>query len=527
MTLGAVRRIRRLSDRTPLRVKLVVALLALVTVALVATGVAATTALQGYLVDRIDSQLRSFARDGRGAAEPGYARRGEHGPTPLPSAFYVLMLDDAGRVVGERRAPLAAGGGAPDVSSLTIDVARERAGTPFTVSDRTGDGSHWRVLVTLRPGGTGSRVTALSLDEVDSTVRRLLGILIVVSLGVVVVLAGLAYAVVRSSLRPLEEVEDTAEAIAAGDLSRRVPDHDGRTEVGRLTRALNGMLAQIESAFRSREASEAAARRSEERMRRFVTDASHELRTPLTSIRGFAELYRQGAASAPADVPRLMRRIEDAAARMGLLVEDLLLLARLDQQRPLQRRPVDLVSVATDAVHEARAVEPRHRIDVQVLGGDPAPHGAPPVVLGDDARLRQVAGNLLGNALTHTPEGTPVTVRVGTVSENGHRWAVLEVADRGPGLAPEQADRVFERFYRADSSRARATGGAGLGLSIVSALVAAHGGTVQVHTEPGKGATFRVRLPLERRGDERGTSEEPSATTAPEQRGTSEQHSGT
>jgi two-component system OmpR family sensor kinase len=187
-----------------------------------------------------------------------------------------------------------------------------------------------------------------------------------------------------------------------------------------------------------------------------------------------------------------MRRIEDAAARMGLLVEDLLLLARLDQQRALERRPVDLVAIATDAVHDARAVDPQRRIDVEVL--DTSSHAL--VVLGDDARLRQVAGNLVGNALTHTPAGTPVTVRVGAVAEDGRRWAVLEVADTGPGLTPEQAERVFERFYRADSSRARTTGGSGLGLSIVNALVAAHGGTVGLDTAPGRGATFRVRLPL-------------------------------
>jgi two-component system OmpR family sensor kinase len=367
----------------------------------------------------------------------------------------------------------------------------ERAGRPFTVDDRSGNGDRWRAVAKPQPGGTGSVVTALSLAEVDNTVAQLLGILLVVSLAVLAVLAFLTYAVVRSSLRPLEEVEVTAEAIAAGDLSRRVPDRDERTEVGRLSRALNGMLAQIESAFRSREASEAQARRSEERMRRFVTDASHELRTPLTSIRGFAELYRQGAASS-ADVPRLMRRIEDAAARMGLLVEDLLLLARLDQQRALERRPVDLVAIATDAVQDARAVDPQRRIDVEVL--DTSGHA--PVVLGDNARLRQVAGNLVGNALTHTPARTPVTVRVGAVAEDGRWWGVLEVADTGPGLTPEQAERVFERFYRADSSRARATGGSGLGLSIVNALVAAHGGTVGLDTAPGKGATFRVRLPL-------------------------------
>jgi two-component system OmpR family sensor kinase len=495
MRTGPVRRIQRLSERTPLRLKLVAALLALLTVALVATAATATTVLRDNLVERVDSQLVAYA--GAGATPGGegrFPRRNERGgPPELPSSFYVVVLDSTGQVVDEVAAPLRKGTAAPAVPALPTAEARERAGRPFTVEDRSGTGPRWRALVMPLRGGDGSVVTALSLAEVDNTVGQLLGILIVVSLVVLIVLAFLTYAVVRSSLRPLEEVEDTAEAIAAGELSRRVPDRDERTEVGRLSRALNGMLAQIESAFRSREASEAEARRSEERMRRFVTDASHELRTPLTSIRGFAELYRQGAASAPEDVPRLMRRIEDAAARMGLLVEDLLLLARLDQQRALERRPVDLVTIATDAVHEARAVDPQRAIDVHVVDGS-GPQA--PVVLGDDARLRQVAGNLVGNALTHTPDGTPVTVRVGTVAGDGERWAVLEVADAGPGLSPEQAERVFERFYRADSSRARATGGTGLGLSIVKALVAAHAGTVAVRTAPGEGATFTVRLPL-------------------------------
>jgi two-component system OmpR family sensor kinase len=225
-------------------------------------------------------------------------------------------------------------------------------------------------------------------------------------------------------------------------------------------------------------------------MRRFVADASHELRTPLTSIRGFAELYRQGAVQSPEDVARILRRVEDEAARMGLLVDDLLLLARLDQQRPLEQRPVDLLALATDAVQDARAVDPGRPVAVQVVGSPPGP------VTGDEARLRQVVGNLVTNALNHTPPGTPVLVSVG--GEPG--WAVLAVTDRGPGLAPEDADRVFERFYRADASRTRAAGGTGLGLSIVAALVAAHGGRVDVESAPGRGATFRVRLP-QRQGD--------------------------
>jgi two-component system, OmpR family, sensor kinase len=300
---------------------------------------------------------------------------------------------------------------------------------------------------------------------------------------VLLVLGVAGYWVVHRSLRPLIEVEQTAAAIAAGQLDRRVPQRDPGTEVGRLSLALNGMLAQIQRAVASSESSAAQARSSEDRMRRFITDASHELRTPLTTIRGFAELYRQGAAS---DVEMLMSRIESESSRMGLLVEDLLLLARLDAQRPLERHRVDLLALATDAVHDAQSIAPKRTITMEVFDGPGTPE-----VLGDEARLRQVLGNLVANALQHTPEAAGVTVRVGTDGDN----AVLEVCDEGPGMTSQDAQRVFERFYRTDSSRARASGGTGLGLSIVDSLVYAHGGTVSVTTAPGHGCRFKVNLP--------------------------------
>ncbi|WP_264990629.1 sensor histidine kinase, partial [Mycobacterium kiyosense] len=272
-------------------------------------------------------------------------------------------------------------------------------------------------------------------------------------------------------------------AIAGGQLDRRVTERDPRTEVGRLSSALNGMLAQIQEALAASEASAETARTSEERMRRFITDASHELRTPLTTIRGFAELYRQGAAS---DVSMLLSRIESEASRMGLLVEDLLLLARLDVQRPLESHRVDLLALASDAVHDGRAMGPRRNITMEVLDGPGTPE-----VLGDEPRLRQVLSNLVANAIQHTPDTADITVRVGTQGDD----AVLEVADQGPGMSQQDADRIFERFYRTDSSRARASGGTGLGLSIVDSLVKAHGGRVTVTTAPGQGCCFRVALP--------------------------------
>jgi two-component system OmpR family sensor kinase len=234
-------------------------------------------------------------------------------------------------------------------------------------------------------------------------------------------------------------------------------------------------------------------------MRQFVADASHELRTPLTSIRGYAELYRQGAVTSTAEVAEVLGRIEDQAARMGLLVEDLLLLARLDQQRPLEQRVVDLTVIAVDAVHDARVLDPDRKIglhlDLAVDPDDEDEDGNPLTVLGDEARLRQVLSNLVNNAITHTPAGTPVDVRLSRREEDGQPLAVVEVADQGPGLTAEQSERIFERFYRADAVRSRENGGTGLGLAIVAALVAAHGGRVELDTAPGDGATFRVLLP--------------------------------
>ncbi|WP_164703445.1 cell wall metabolism sensor histidine kinase WalK, partial [Modestobacter sp. KNN46-3] len=351
--------------------------------------------------------------------------------------------------------------------------------------------TRWRVGATQVPATPFSDEFVLlvgqDLSADEDALNRLVRIELVVGLLVLAVLGIAGHLVVRNSLRPLVEVEHTAQAIAAGDLSRRVPDGDDRTEVGRLSQALNGMLGRIESSFRAQQASEEHAVASEARMRRFVADASHELRTPLTSIRGFAELHRQGAVHGPEETGRLLQRIESEATRMGLLVEDLLQLARLDQQRPLALGPVDLAELAGDAVHDARAVAPDRSLSLQL---DPSLTDAP-VVRGDEARLRQVIGNLVTNALTHTPADTRVTIRV---AEDGAEpgWLVLAVTDEGPGLAQADADRVFERFYRADASRTRAAGGTGLGLSIVAALVEAHGGRVELHTAPGEGATFAV-----------------------------------
>jgi len=309
--------------------------------------------------------------------------------------------------------------------------------------------------------------------------RKLAGILVegLASAAVLVGLGLLALRLVRVGLRPLDDIAATAGAIAAGDLSRRVGPAEPTTEVGRLGLALNAMLGQIEAAFAERRASEA-------RLRRFVADASHELRTPLTSIRGYAELFRRGADARPEDLATTMQRIEEEAERMGGLVDELLLLARLDQGRPLQRAPVDLAALAAEAVEQARVIDPERPLELDADG--------PVVVIGDQDRLRQVAANLLANVRMHTTAGTAARVEVSA----GDGRAVLEVVDHGQGLSQEQAARVFDRFYRTDPARARAKGGAGLGLSIVAAIAEAHGGRASVASAPGKGARFRIELPL-------------------------------
>lgn len=479
-------------DRMPLRVRLVVASTVLVALGLAISGFVASTVLRGYLVDRVDDQLRQASQhfggpEFRGVPPGGVGpnARDDDAPSNLYTAFYDASGNPSGSVAPNY------GPASQEVPKLPATVSTSTLvndGMPFTVGSQGDDGS-WRVLA--RPIGAGGQVlVAQSLSDVEHTVGRLQLLELLIGLGVVIVLAGAGYFVVRRSLRPLTEVEQTAEAIAAGDLSRRVPEAHPGTEVGRLSAALNAMLVQIERAFHVQRESEQSARRSEEQMRQFVADASHELRTPLTSIRGFAELFRQGAVADPEELERVMRRIEDEGARMGVLVDDLLLLARLDQRRPLERQPVDLGRLTSDAVEDVRMVAPGRPIDLVVDDAQP------PVVVGDELRLRQVLGNLLGNALTHTPEGAAIHVRLATRTEDDGRWAVLEVADEGPGLDEEHAQRVFERFYRVDAARTRAQGGSGLGLSIVAGLAEAHGGRVELDTVRGEGATFRVVLPL-------------------------------
>jgi two-component system OmpR family sensor kinase len=456
-----------------LRIGLVAATLVLVACGLVTSGVAVTSILRHSLISRIDSTLleasRSWAQAPRRQSAPPY-----EGPDPgrPPSKFYV-------RGIGSDRTTFTAINDRNAEPALPPD--NDVGPNPVTLPSVNGSDILWRAVSVRGPHGLTT--VAVDLSDVQHTVRSLVWLQFGIGVAVLAVVGIVSFAVVQRSLRPLSEVEQTAAAIASGQLDRRVPERDPRTEVGRLSLALNGMLTQIQQALASSESSAETARGSEDRMRRFITDASHELRTPLTTIRGFAELYRQGAAR---DVAMLLSRIESEASRMGLLVDDLLLLARLDTQRPLEHNRVDLLALASDAVHDAQAIDPKRTITMEVLDGPGTPE-----VVGDEPRIRQVLSNLVANALQHTPTSANVIVRVGTDGDD----AVLEVADKGPGMSHEDASRVFERFYRTDSSRARASGGTGLGLSIVDSLVHAHGGVVTVTTAPGEGCCFRVTLP--------------------------------
>lgn len=473
----------------PLRFTLVAALVVLALLGLLASGVAVTSAIEKSLLHRTDQQLREAAQ---GWAKPRSIRPlpplDEPGPGRPPTLFFVRLQNPDGRT------QLIINDG---TDQPLIPETPGRA--PITVRSIGDSSVEWRSLTTTTP--EGSTTVAIKLTANNDTVDKLIVLQLSIGAAVLLALAFGAYFVIRRSLRPLVVVEGTAAAIAAGDLHRRVPVRGNNTEVDRLAVALNGMLTQIQRAFSATAASEEAARRSEAKMRRFIADASHELRTPLTTIRGFAELFRQGATT---DTTMLMNRIESEALRMGLLVEDLLMLARLDAQRPIEHKSVDLLTLASDAVHDARAVAPDRTINLEVIDGPGTPE-----VDGDDARLRQVLSNLVGNALTHTPPEAIVTVRVSTTDD----YAVLQVSDTGPGLPADEVDKVFERFYRTDSSRTRQSGGTGLGLSIVSALVAAHGGTVSVQSAQGQGATFTVTLP--RSGVDRDPKPVQSGTFSP------------
>jgi two-component system, OmpR family, sensor kinase len=466
-----------------LRLRLLLALAPLFILGLAAADVGTYAALQSSLLQQLNQQLQNIQsgvlsvldhpsgatvgggppHDG-GGFDPHYA---------FPASTYGEIVDASGHVLGGfvyGSELVASTSGPVFPSGIAAD-----SGKYITVPG-TGTYHSYRAYV-MATGVDGSvEVTAVPQDGTNSTLSTLLLFEISISSGIVIIVLVATWLLVRRGMRPLERMGATARSIAASGLGSRVTPSNERTEVGRLGLALNAMLGQIERAFAERDV-------TEQRLRHFVSDASHELRTPLTSMRGYAELLQRNPDMSRDDVVLAVRRIEDETRRMGVLVDDLLLLARLDQGRPLDRAPVDLTSMINDAVSDARAADPERSVSARIA--------APLVITGDDLRLRQAVANLVRNALVHTPAGSPVEVTL--QPENGH--AEIDVIDHGPGVPAAHRERIFERFHRADPQRSRDQGGSGLGLSIASAVVNAHGGRISVAETPGGGATFRIELP--------------------------------
>ena len=459
-------------EAVPLRTRLVAIVGTLVGAALILTSLATALLMRSDLMDGVDNELRSVARPVANQALADLSRQ----QTTFPSSYAFQLQTRSGKFT----TPLSGVDARPDLPALSITDPRVINREPFTVGSVSGP-LKWRFIAGQVSGSDATFAVGIPLTTVNHTVARLL--VTTAAIGTLALIGSivLAWFAVRRAFRPLARIEDTASAIATGDLTQRIPVRQADDEVTSLSRSLNAMLTRIESSFAVREA-------SEERMRQFVADASHELRTPLATVRGYAELYRQGAVRDDAAVGSAMERIEAESTRMSGLVEDLLTLARIDDVPVVETTQVDLTVLAADAVADARVRAPERRISLLGLDGPVAPTP----VRGTESQLRQVVTNLVANALLHTPEGTPVEVAVGP-DDFG---VALEVRDHGPGVPEEVATKVFERFYRADPSRGRSGGGgSGLGLAIVAAIVSQHHGRVGVAPTPGGGATFVVRLP--------------------------------
>ena len=457
-----------------------------------ASDVAAQTLMRSYLTQQMDSELLSvaggafprveragIAREARGSQSDDEDNQDDAPAVPLqsvPTSISLTLIGPAGIILGQIGGDLNSTEITSYLQSITPEQVIERANQPFTIEAPQSD---FRVIAQRLPTGLGIVVIAQSFEDIDRTLLRLQGLFILIGLVMILFIALASRKVITVGLRPLATVEATAERIAEGDLTARLPDLKPNTEVGRLVNTLNMMLGRIEESFSARV-------ESESKLRRFVADASHELRTPITAIRGFAELHRQGAVTGEEKTKELIGRIENESKRMGSLVEDLLLLARLDQSRQMKSEPVNLSKLVLDAVESARAAGPSYPVNFNESDDEI-------YALGDNDRIHQVVANLLANARTHTPVGTKIDVSV-IQSEDGVR---IRIADNGPGLSEKDQAQIFERFYRADASRVRTDGeGTGLGLSIVEAVMRAHAGQVSVESELGKGATFTLFFPL-------------------------------
>ncbi len=488
-----------------LRTRMVLLIMLLLTVGLVISTVTATTMLKNNLVNELDRQLISTANAAATGTQtetnPYFFSTGA-----LPSDYFFIVRDSQNKTIrAQFQTATLNRWGQPELPNFSETQVLDHAGTPFSVPGSTavpqrdrGTASDWRIttfpVVDQSGDYDGSFTVALPLAPVTGTTDDLVKILSGAS-AIILVLAGLAgYLGVRRTLRPLHTIEGTAKAIAAGDLSQRIPQMPTNTEVGSLAASLNSMLSRIEESFDTQT-------RSEARMRQFVSDASHELRTPLVTIRGYSELFRMGGITTPEQIADSMQRIEGSALQMSGLVESLLALARLDEASPMRADDVDLAEVARATLSDLNAIDPTR--STAVLPLQDAPESG--IVVGDPALLRQVLTNLIGNIVEHTPAGTAVEIAIGrdrsstSALEDGD-VVVLEVRDHGPGIPSEHQEQVFERFHRVDPSRGSTSGGSGLGLAIVASIVAAHHGSVSVHNTPGGGTTVQLRLPRQQPG---------------------------
>jgi two-component system OmpR family sensor kinase len=482
-----------------LRSRISLGVVALAAFGFLTSGVVAQNALQSFLTTQIDHELEAitggtlpriiragiayevFESDQDDQDDDDRSRQRPAGMGPnsplqrIPTTTSVTLLDPDGKVVGGLGGDLNKASISDYVTGLLPSEVASHGDKPFTIE---APGADFRAVARTLPNNAGTLVAAQSLEELDNTITRLGLLFSVISLVLLLLMAIAARSVVSVGLRPLKAAEKTAEEIASGNLSARMPETSPNTEVGRLVSSLNSMLTRIEESF-------AARTQSEEKLRRFVADASHELRTPLTAIRGFSELYRQGAVKGDEATKDLIARVEGESKRMSSLVEDLLLLARLDQSREMRSEAVDVVKVVADATASAQVSGPRHPITLVAPDSEV-------FMLGDEVRIHQVIANLLANARAHTPDGTPIAVTI----TSSDAEVSISVADQGPGMSGVDKKRIFERFYRADSSRARSgEDGTGLGLSIVDAVMRAHGGSVSVESEIGKGSKFTLTFP--------------------------------
>ncbi|OFP52586.1 two-component sensor histidine kinase [Rothia sp. HMSC069C01] len=476
----------RLPHSLSLRTQLVVVTSVLIALAIAVTSLVAISALRAQMVHQLDEEMK--ASSSSLVSSVGTSQTRQDGAV---GSYRVYVLDQHGNVLHSIAGADQQAENEPVLTGWDSEKVKKYHETGTTVNSRTGS-NDWRIMpISLESSTNGqasSMVIALPLKQTNQVVA-LVGVL-TFAFGLATLAAAIAmtWVIVTRTFEPLARVEQTAAKIAAGDLSQRIEDYNPSNEIGNLAISLNTMLAQIESSFN-------AQAKSEAKMRRFVGDASHELRTPLVSIRGYSELYRQGALPNDEAVATAMGRIESESKRMGQLVEDLLTLARIDERRESKLAPFDLFHLAVDASNDAYATSPDREVSLVGLTDDVAPTSAP--VIGDESRMRQVVANLLTNAMRYTPAGTPLEIAVGVREDvPGYPLSVIEVRDHGPGIHGEDRERVFERFYRTDTSRSRETGGTGLGLSIVAAILEQHDGSVHIEETSGGGATFVISLPF-------------------------------